>query len=370
MPKRRICYVSGTRAEFGLMQTALYAIQAHHKLDLQLIVTGMHLSKFHGKTIDTIRADGWTINAVIPWKPAKNKAQLAIETSRATLGFANAFAKLRPDILLICGDRVEPFAAACAAHIAGIPIAHVHGGDRAMGQVDDSLRHAMTKLSHLHFCASKQSADRVFALGEDRFRISVTGAPGIDDLKSLARKHPMPANDVLIILHPQSADEKYEYENAKILFKSATACGAQSIAIINSNNDPGWRGIEKYWSEIVNHSAVRYYNNLDRGSFAGLMQSSRLMLGNSSAGIIEAASLGLQVVNVGDRQAGREKSKNVTTVPWRQNDIVSEIKRMLKKNARYGGKNVYGGGNAGKSIAKTLADVAIDAKLMQKLIRY
>src|SRR5205823_3026318 len=156
---RTICFVTGTRADFGLMQSTLRAIAAHPNLRLQIIATGMHLDPAHGRTIDQIGRDGFKVDATVPWKPAgSNLTLLAQETGAATALLAAAYAKLNSDIILVVGDRVEAFAAATAAHLSGKILAHVHGGDRAQGQVDDTLRHAITKLAHIHFPATKQSA--------------------------------------------------------------------------------------------------------------------------------------------------------------------------------------------------------------------
>ncbi len=221
-PKRTICYVTGTRADFGLMQSTLRAIRSHPNLRLQLIATGMHLDSAHGRTIDEIRKDGWTLDAPVPWKPAKdNLNTLAEQTGLATSRLAASFAKLNPDIVLVTGDRVEAFAAATAAHLSGRILAHVHGGDRAQGQVDDALRHAITKLSHLHFPATKQSAHRILKLGEDKWRIHRVGSPGLDGiqrgcaswsrvLRELKRRALEKRRYAFLLLHPTSADDEAE----------------------------------------------------------------------------------------------------------------------------------------------------------------
>ncbi len=179
-PKRRICFVTGTRAEFGLMQSVLRAIDSHPSLELQIVATGMHLDRRHGRTIDSL---GRKIHAIVPWR---SKTGSPIETAQSTghaiTHLAATFDRLKSDIVLVVGDRVEAFAAASAAHIGGKIVAHIHGGDRALGQVDDSLRHAITKLAHLHFAATKQSARRIKKLGEDDWRIFPVGAPGIDGI--------------------------------------------------------------------------------------------------------------------------------------------------------------------------------------------
>src|SRR4051794_1816336 len=184
--RRRICFVTGTRAEFGLMRTTLAAIRAHPSLQLQIVVTGMHLDRAHGRSLDAIRAEGWRVEGVVPWPRSTSPAGTARSTGLATAGIAQTLERLRSDVVLVVGDRVEAFAAAAAGHLSGRAVAHVHGGDRALGQVDDSLRHAITKLSHVHLPATKASAARIIRLGEDRWRVHRVGTPGLDGITTSA----------------------------------------------------------------------------------------------------------------------------------------------------------------------------------------
>ena len=201
--KRSVCFVTGTRAEYGLMRSTLAAIRDHPQLRLRIIATGMHLSRQHGRTIDAIRNDGWTVDATVPWP----SGDLAIQTGRATASIAAAVERLKPDIVLVVGDRVEAFAAATAGHLSGRIVAHVHGGDRALGQVDDALRHAITKLAHVHFPATAASAERLLKLGEDRWRIHRVGSPGIDGIVESAGPLTLEPGGMyaLVVLHPRTA---------------------------------------------------------------------------------------------------------------------------------------------------------------------
>lgn len=364
MARRRICYVTGTRAEFGLMASTLHAIRGHVDLDLQLVVTGMHLSREHGRTIGQIRRGGWPIGVVVLWNGDFAAAQAVGE-----LGVA--FRTLRPDVVLLCGDRVEPFAAAAAACFDGLLLAHVHGGDRALGQADDTLRHAISKLSHIHFAATRASADRLFALGEDRFRIHTVGTPGIDDIEM------MPPSKVdrrwpLVILHPEGADDSIEVERATMLLKAIDSAGIERATVVYPNNDPGWRGIASVWARLPD-DRFEVVRDLPRGDYLKAMADSAMLIGNSSSGIIEAASVGTMVINLGDRQKGRERSANVIDVPWSIPRLTQAIKSIWNSGQpkRFTGKNVYGGGDTGQKIAAILADVDLDdPKLRQKLIRY
>ena len=378
--RRRICFVSGTRAEFGLMRSVLEAIRAHPKLELQLIATGMHLDRSRGRSIDQIREEGFRIDAVVPWAEKDLSARgTAVATGKAIAHLADEFERLRSDIVLVVGDRVEPFAAASAAHISSRIVAHVHGGDRALGIVDDSLRHAITKLAHVHFPATRASALRIARLGEDPRRIIRAGSPGLDGIRRLAS----PASEIarelpelgdesfaMLVVHPQSSDEGEQLEMARDL---AESCAAKfdRVIIVYPNNDPGSAGITRAWDAMQNHPKLIFRRNLSRPLFLGLLRDAAVLVGNSSSGIIEAASFGTPVIDIGTRQAGRERGKNVFHVA----KAGPEISRLLAKiknrsrPLRFGTHNLYAGRNAGKTIAQALARIPFD-RFRIKLIAY
>jgi UDP-hydrolysing UDP-N-acetyl-D-glucosamine 2-epimerase len=245
-----------------------------------------------------------------------------------------------------------------------------------MGQVDDALRHAITKLSHLHFAATKQSAQRITRLGEDHWRIHTVGAPGIDGITKLATTNRSGRGSfALLVLHPTDADQSIEFDRAELLLESIRRSRFARIVIVHPNNDPGSRGIARCWDEHANDSDVEIYRDVERGRFLGLMRDAAVMIGNSSSGIIEAASFGTPVIDVGPRQMGRERSENVTNVPWRRSDIVVVIEKLAKRKfPRFTGRNVYGGGSrsngTGEKIAKVLSSVPLDDRLRRKLIAY
>ena len=315
MPSRRnITFVTGTRAEFGLMTPVLRAIQSDKRLNLQIVATGMHLDRAHGRTIDQIKKDSWNIAATVPWKPAgSNKTLLARNTGLASAAFASVYEELKSDVVLIVGDRVEAFAAASAAHLSGRILAHVHGGDRALGQVDDALRHSISKLAHIHFAATQDSADRLLKMGEDRWRIKLVGSPGIDGIvnEALPFKHLSPITGItrrgryaLVVLHPTQADESLEYQRASMLLKLCVASGFEEVVCVHPNNDPGAGGIIRAIAEFKKHSPVpvRMALSYTREMYLGLLRDAAILVGNSSSGIIEAASFGTPVLDIGDRQ--------------------------------------------------------------------
>ncbi len=412
--RRRICFVTGTRAEFGLMESTLRAIRDHPKLKLQIVATGMHLVRRHGRTLDGI---GFDVDAKVPWSAGKSTpSEIAQSTGRAISLLANTFDRLSSDIVLIVGDRVEAFAAASAAHLSGRIVAHIHGGDRALGQVDDSLRHAITKLSHLHFAATKQSAARILKLGEDRWRIHTVGAPGIDGITEFltpspgtpsfaeiarwkgrgegSRKsryssrsrlrqnphpNPLPAYRArgqeqpfaLLILHPIESDDLAEYRRAKLILR-ATQSVLPRVLIIHPNNDPGSRGIARCWDELADDPRIEIHRNLDRPGFLRLLATAAVLVGNSSSGIIEAASFGTPAIDIGPRQLGRQRSGNVTNVPYRQEALLTALRSIWNdgRPVRFTGANVYGGKGTGQRIANVLSSTPLNDRLRRKLISY
>jgi UDP-hydrolysing UDP-N-acetyl-D-glucosamine 2-epimerase len=370
--KRRVCFVTGTRAEFGLMESTLAAIRKHPKLELQIIATGMHLDRRHGRSIESI---GFPVDATIPWRAAKGGlTELAASTGRAITGLASVLDRLKSDIVLVVGDRVEAFAGASAGHLSGHIVAHVHGGDRALGQVDDSLRHAITKLSHIHFAATKQSAARILKLGEDAWRIFDVGAPGIDGITGYQPvRHGLVARDTaLLALHPIESNESAEHRRAGLVLRCVQRIPFSQIMIIHPNNDPGSRGIARCWDEHAGDPRLQIHRNLDRGEFLRLLGAAAVLVGNSSSGIIEAASFGTHVIDIGPRQLGRERSANVTNVPYRKAPLIAALKRIWSNGRpkRFTGTNVYGGQGVGKKIAQVLSSITLSDRLRRKLIAY
>ncbi len=387
---RTICFATGTRAEFGLMRSTLGAIAAHPKLQLQLLATGMHLDRRLGYSLETITKEGWKVDAVVPWPVTGDREGLARATGRAIARMAEAFECLGSDVVLVVGDRVEAFAAASAAHLSGRIVAHVHGGDRALGQVDDALRHAITKLAHVHFPATAQSADRIARLGEDRWRIHRVGSPGVDGIRETAlsrgellKQLPLtPRRFALLVLHPAEADDAQEYRRAGMVLKAVEETGFRQIVLIHPNNDPGGRGIIQRWNQIPAHrprtpdpgprTTIYALKNAPRPLFLALMREAAVLVGNSSSGIIEAAAFKTPVLDIGPRQQGRQRSANVIHVAYAPAAIAGALEQIWNQGRprRAGGVNVYGGGSAGEKIADHLAALRVDDRLRRKLIAY
>lgn len=381
---RKVCFVSGTRAEFWLMRSTLEAIQAHAGLSLQLVCTGMHLDERHGRSIDRVRAEGWTVDAEVPWHEDganRGPAQNAAATGRAIARLAEVYEELGTDVVLVVGDRVEAFAAAAAGHISRRVVAHVHGGDRALGQVDDSLRHSISKLAHLHFPATAQSARRLKRMGEDPWRVVRVGSPGIDGIAEAAGE----SSDVsaqcpgcrrgqyaLLVLHPTDTDPGAENERAETVLSAVSEVGFERVVVVYPNNDPGSAGIMRRWDALRGDERFVLRRDVPRELFLGLMRDAAVLVGNSSSGIIEAASFGTPIIDIGPRQSGRERSGNVTNVPFDRAEIAAALSAVWNggRARRSSARNVYGGGAAGARIAEALGRIDVSDALLRKLIAY
>jgi GDP/UDP-N,N'-diacetylbacillosamine 2-epimerase (hydrolysing) len=377
MPRKRICFVTGTRAEFGLMRSVLDAIRAHPKLSLQIVATGMHLDRSRGRTVAQIGK----VDAIVAWPRGNSAGDRAAATGNAIAALARTFQRLKTDVVLVVGDRVEAFAAAAAGAIGGRIVAHVHGGDRALGQLDDSLRHAISKLAHIHFPATAESAGRLVRLGEDRRRIHCVGSPGIDGIvesaakfTEVARMFPglRPRRYALLALHPVDADARIEEKRAADLLAGTLAAGVDHVVLIDPNNDPGAMGIIRAWQRADGRRCMRRAN-VSRRVFLALLRDAACLIGNSSSGIIEAASFRTPVVDVGPRQQGRQRASDVKHIGHGRAAARNAAAQIWNggRPRRGRGRNPYQtDGRAGRRIAEILGRAIITDKLLHKLIAY
>ncbi|MBN2210004.1 MAG: UDP-N-acetylglucosamine 2-epimerase (hydrolyzing) [Sedimentisphaerales bacterium] len=378
--KRRICVVTGTRAEYGLLVPVMQAIDKHPKLQLQLLVTGMHLLPRFGRTIRQIQKDGWRIDARVRLQSDKDSPlDQAQGLGRAITAMARAFDRLKTDIVVVLGDRIEPFAAAAAATASGRVIGHIHGGDAAPGVFDDAWRPAISKLSHLHFAAGKDAARRLKRLAEPDFRIYQTGSPALDNLSEIicneentlsnAAGFDIRQDFLMVAQHPAGGTTAQEARRMK---QTIQACVSKSLPVIilYPNSDPGFSGILKVLQDYGRHPACYLLKNVPRGTFLGLLQRTRALVGNSSGGIIEAGALNVDVINVGHRQQGRARSRNVVDADYGIAAVSAALDRVLGRRRRRRGfrPGVYGDGRAGERIADILGRVKMDERLRQKRI--
>lgn len=375
---RRICYVSGTRADFGLMQLTLQAIQASPELVLDVVATGMHLSEQFGLTVREIEAAGLNVSARIPVEiDIPTGAAMARNLAKTLDGCVSAFERLQPDVVLLLGDRGEMLAGALAAIHLNIPIAHIHGGERS-GTVDEPMRHAISKLSHFHFVSTQDARERLIRMGERAEHIFVTGAPGLDGLRELATLDRAalcksvgfePANGLaLFVYHPVLQEVKNAAYEARALLDACVHKNLQVIALM-PNSDAGSDGVRAVLEGYAQHPQVRVLRHLPRPEFVSWMAACEIMVGNSSSGIIEAASFGTPVLNVGVRQSLRERNTNVTDIVVATPEFADVLSRVLQ-HGRHQPKNLYGDGHAGQRIVELLGTLAISASVLLKSNAY
>jgi len=380
MKKRSVIVTTGTRADYGILCPILDRIKNSKKLDLKLIVTGSHFSKEHGMTVNQIKKDGYKITAKIIMIPkTDSKFESTKVFGETIIEFSKIFEKLKPDINIILGDRDEMFASAIAAYHMNILNAHIHGGDKS-GGLDEYTRHAITKLSNIHFAATKKSANRILKMGEKSEFIFHTGSPSIDEIvqnkistiTELKEKYGAEIidNEILLVQHPVTT-EIDETENQINKTLNAIIKLQRKTIIIGTNLDPGNKIIHKKIKEITKkYNFINFYSTLPRNDFLGLLQNCRVLVGNSSSGIIEASFFKKPVVNIGIRQNFREKGPNVMDVKqFTEKSICNAIEKALKSK-KLKQSSIYGKGNAAKKITKHLEEIKLNTKLLQKQITY
>ena len=378
---RRIAYLTGTRADFGLMLSTLRRLRATPGVEVTVFVTGMHLSAAYGDTVREVEASGLPIAASVPINiDERTPEAMANAIGQAVQGLTQALSVHRPDLLIVLGDRGEMLAGAIAALHLGIPIAHLHGGERS-GTVDEPIRHAITKLSHVHLVASEESRDRVVRLGESPEQVHVVGAPSLDDIvgrrpvarAALMRRLDLPseARYALVLFHPvvQEAQQAGRQTRALVqaLRDEALAQGLHAVWLA-PNADAGAAAIVE---EMRRASAdrLRCFTHLPREDYLDALEGAEVLLGNSSSGIIEAASFGTPVVNVGSRQRLRQRNANTIDCEADAPAIAAALRRALQ-NGRYARDNVYGDGRAGARIANLLATHPLPRSLLDKTNAY
>jgi GDP/UDP-N,N'-diacetylbacillosamine 2-epimerase (hydrolysing) len=378
---RRIAYVSGTRADFGLMASTLKRLQATAGIEVGLLVTGMHLSPAYGETVREVEASGLSILSRVPISIDERTSQaMASAIGQAVQGLTQALVERRPDLLLLLGDRGEMLAGAIAALHLGIPVAHLHGGERS-GTVDEPVRHAITKLSHVHLVASDESRDRVVRMGEAPQQVHVVGAPSLDDIvdreapprEALLQRLGLPpgARYALVLFHPvvQEAHEAGAQTQALLqaLRSEVLAHGLHAIWLA-PNADAGSGAIADEWQRSSG-AGLRCVTHLPRADYLDALEGAELLLGNSSSGIIEAASFGTPVVNVGTRQRLRQRNANTLDCAADAAAIAAAVREALR-HGRYPRGNVYGDGRAGERITQLLATLPLPSSLLDKTNAY
>jgi UDP-hydrolysing UDP-N-acetyl-D-glucosamine 2-epimerase len=380
MTRRSVGVVTVGRSDYGIYFPVLQRLTEEPSLQPMLFVSGAHLAPQFGRGIDGIEADGWPIVERVHMLLASDEPEgIAASIGIGTTGFAHAFARSRPEILLVLGDRFEMLAAVAAAIPFGIPIAHIHGGELTAGAIDEQIRHAITKMSHLHFVATAAAGARVVQMGEEPWRVTVCGAPGLDNVRTTSLR---PWDEVRTKLGIMSGQRPLlaTFHPLTVLPQQTTAHVNELLAALASFDDPV---VITAPNADAGHSQVRdtlrsfcaqradavFVETLGTGLYFSLLACAVAMVGNSSSGILEAASFRLPVVNVGARQDGRERAANVIDVVAERDAIRTGILRA--KSPRFvagleGLQNPYGDGRAAERIVNVLRDAVLDERLIVK----
>lgn len=364
--------ITGSRSEWFILSPLAKALKQRYAL--KVIITGSHLSIRVGETYKYVEEDIGSDNVVKVFTFIDSDELIGRAKTMAieTLNFVDVFYQYNPNAVIILGDREETLAAASAANYLNIPVIHLGGGDRVVGNVDDTVRHAVTKLSHLHFPFTKKSYLRILQMGEEKWRVVLSGSPALDEiakiphmskseiLEKLNADIPMDKKIATVIYHPISSEYKEAYKQFEILLDALRNIDNLFFFIIKPNMDPGSHGIE----QLAHYYSERYINTfkflptLPRDLFINLLRNSELLIGNSSLGIHEAPFLKLPVINVGDRQKGRDHSENIIFIPSEKNKIISAVLKILNDDdLRYRMKSapsIYGDGMAIPRIIRKL----------------
>ena len=379
--KRRILVTTGTRAEYGILRKLLEEIKNSKKLELVLVVTGSHLLKKHGYTIQEIKDDGFKIDAKIKFDLKKDDAfSNSIALGKLIIDFAKIFKKFKPDINIVLGDRDEMLSSAVAASHMNIPNAHIHGGD-VSGGMDEYNRHAITKLSNIHFAATKKSKDRILKMGENPKFVFNTGSPSMDAIMAneitkkniLEKKYGVKftGSEILLVQHSVTTEINQSKKQIETTLKAISKTKKTTI-VIAPNTDPGNLAIFDTLREYTNkNNFIKYFQNMPRSDYLGFLKNCAVLVGNSSSGIIESTLFDTAVINLGIRQKGRERGNNVIDIEQpTSTKIYAEIVKSLKKSKNKNKMPLFGDGKSSKRIVKYLEHIPINKKLIQKQISY
>ncbi|MBI2050315.1 MAG: UDP-N-acetylglucosamine 2-epimerase (hydrolyzing) [Parcubacteria group bacterium] len=382
---RKIAVITGARSEYGILKPVLSAIQKHPRLKLQLVVGGMHLSKQFGYTINEIKKDGFRVAATFnTLLTGDTGARMAQSAGTGIIQFTKIFKRLKPDIVVVLGDREEPFAAAVAGLCSDIPVAHIAGGEVATGgHIDEAIRFSITKFSHIHFACTKQSAERIKKLGEEPWRVHRTGSPALDTIlhallpgkDELAKKYKIDFRKpyALVIQHPLTLEFGAPPHEMRMTLGALKELDVASI-VVYPNSDTYARRMVSDIKAFEKLPFMHAYKNVPFEDYLGLLKHTSVIVGNSSSAIIEAPSFRVPAVNIGPRQGGRERAGNVIDVDYNKEHIRKAIKkalhdtRFLRKVKHL--KSPYGDGHAAKKIVDILDTVKIDEALLHKKITY
>ena len=378
---RKICVVTSTRAEYGLLYWLLKEIEADSELKLQFIVTGMHLSPEFGLTYKEIEKEFKIDKKIEILSSSHTSLDICAEMAIVYEKFAPALAELKPDILVLLGDRYEIFGVAGVASIMQIPIAHIHGGETTQGAFDEAFRHSITKMSHIHFAATNEYANRIIQLGEEPSRVFNVGGPGIENIKKLnllnkdefekSIKFKLAKKNILITFHPVTLENSSAREQFNELLNALDELEETNFIFTKANSDTDGDVINKMIDEYVSENPQKAvaFASLGQLRYLSAIKFVDIVLGNSSSGLLEVPSFKKATINIGDRQKGRARASSVIDVRPIKEEILAAIKRAYSKEFEQTLKdtiNPYDGGNPSKKMVKILKEIKLDGILKKK----
>jgi len=382
---KKICIITGTRAEYGLLYWLMKEIQEDIDLELQIIATGMHLSPEFGQTWEQIFEDGFTINKKIEMLLSSD-TPVGITKSMGVglIGFAEAYETLKPDIIVVLGDRFEILAAVSAAMVARIPIAHIHGGELTMGAIDDSIRHAITKMSHLHFAAADEYRNRIIQMGEHPKTVFNFGSPALDLIKKIkllnrdafqrAINFPLIKKNLIVTYHPVTLENNTSQEQFEELLNALDTLSDTHIIFTKPNADTDGRVIIKMIDDYVKLNSDKAISFVSMGPllYLSALQFMDAMVGNSSSGLTEAPSFKIGTINIGDRQKGRIKASSVIDCNPTNKSISQALTTLYSNEFQLQllqVSNPYGQGEASVNIKKILKSIETKRLLKKNFYR-
>ncbi|AXR69297.1 UDP-N-acetylglucosamine 2-epimerase [Leptospira mayottensis] len=379
--KRKVCVVTGTRAEYGLLRLLLQKIRDSEILELQIVATGMHLSPEFGSTYQEIENDGFKIDKKVEMLlSADTSSGVSKSIGLGAIGFAQVWEDLKPNLIVVLGDRFEIFSVVSTAMIAKVPIVHIHGGETTEGAFDESIRHSITKMSHIHFTAAEEYKKRVIQLGENPERVYNVGGLGVDSIRSLdlmdrselesSLGFKFGIRNLLITFHPETLDSKSPKEQFDELLKALNRLSDTFVIFTLPNADTGSR-------EIIHsiHDFISVYKNaiafasLGQHRYFSCVQFVDGVVGNSSSGLLEVPTFRKGTINIGGRQKGRLKAASIIDCDPEEGAIFQAIEKLYSKefqNLLFSVKNPYGEGNATSKIVDVLENISLDHILKKK----
>ena len=380
---KKILYVSGSRADFGLMKNVLNRIHKNPEFELEVVATGMHIMSEFGDTIEEIKKEGFKVHKIQAIYEKDDKQSMSKFVGIVIQNLTKLINEIKPDLILLLGDRAEMLAGAVVGTYLSIPVAHIHGGDIS-STVDETVRHAITKLSNIHFAATKKSAERIIKMGEKSSNVFVVGAPGIEEIvasklidkEKLFDKYKINAFEplILVVQHPVTLEFGDSDKQIKETLDAIVELQCQSIIIYPNADAGGRKMIELIKGYSKKYQYLKAYKNLSRSDYLSLMKYSNAIVGNSSSGIIESPYFRVPAVNIGSRQKNREKSLNVIDTEYNKEKIKKAIERALNdknfKNKIKNLTNIYGDGETSKRIVDIISKIKINSDILQKHLSY